>query len=108
MRSVTLTVTSAPAWHLSAERGARPRRVPAADPGAVALRVALLGCGTVGSEVARLLIEQAADLQARVGRPLELVGIAVRRLEPGRGPASTRRCSPPTPRPWSPATTSTW
>jgi homoserine dehydrogenase len=45
------------------------------------LKVALLGCGTVGSMVARLLIEQADDLQARIGRPLELVGIAVRRLE---------------------------
>ena len=44
------------------------------------LRVALLGCGTVGSEVARLIIDSAADLQARIGRPLELVGIAVRRL----------------------------
>jgi homoserine dehydrogenase len=43
------------------------------------LRVALLGCGVVGSEVARLIIGQAADLRARVGRPLELVGIAVRR-----------------------------
>ena len=43
------------------------------------LRVAMLGCGVVGSEVARLIIEQAADLRARVGRPLELVGIAVRR-----------------------------
>jgi homoserine dehydrogenase len=30
--------------------------------------------------VARLLIEQAADLEARVGRRLDLVGIAVRRL----------------------------
>jgi homoserine dehydrogenase len=46
------------------------------------LRVALLGCGTVGSEVARLIIEQADDLRARIGRPLQLVGIAVRR--PGR------------------------
>ncbi len=46
------------------------------------LRVALLGCGVVGSEVARLLTDQADDLRARVGRPLELVGIAVRR--PGR------------------------
>ena len=45
------------------------------------LKVALLGCGTVGSMVARLLIEQADDLEARIGRPLELVGIAVRRLE---------------------------
>jgi len=44
------------------------------------LGVALLGCGTVGSEVARLLTEQAADLEARVGRRLDLVGIAVRRL----------------------------
>jgi homoserine dehydrogenase len=44
-----------------------------------ALRVALLGCGVVGSEVARLLTTHAADLAARVGRPLELAGIAVRR-----------------------------
>ena len=54
------------------------------------LRVALLGCGVVGSEVARLLTEQAVDLRARVGRPLELVGIAVRRLNrarPGIDPA---------------------
>ncbi len=43
------------------------------------MRVALLGCGIVGSEVARLLVEQADDLTARVGEPLELVGIAVRR-----------------------------
>jgi len=42
------------------------------------LRVALLGCGIVGSEVARLITGQAEDLRARVGRPLELVGIAVR------------------------------
>jgi homoserine dehydrogenase len=44
------------------------------------MRVALLGCGVVGSEVARLLGEQEADLTARVGEPLELAGIAVRRL----------------------------
>jgi homoserine dehydrogenase len=53
------------------------------------LRVAMLGCGVVGSEVARLIIEQAADLRARVGRPLELVGIAVRqddRNRPGIDP----------------------
>ena len=43
------------------------------------LRVALLGCGVVGSEVVRLLREQADDLTARVGVPLELAGIAVRR-----------------------------
>ncbi|HEU4908182.1 MAG TPA: homoserine dehydrogenase, partial [Propionibacteriaceae bacterium] len=54
------------------------------------LRVALLGCGVVGSEVARLITGQADDLRARVGRPLELVGIAVRQYErerPGIDPA---------------------
>ncbi len=45
------------------------------------IRVALLGCGVVGSEVARLLLSQAADLTQRVGAPLELVGIAVRRVD---------------------------
>jgi homoserine dehydrogenase len=50
-----------------------------------ALKVALLGCGNVGSEVARLLTTQADDLAARVGRPLELAGIAVRRPERARG-----------------------
>ena len=48
------------------------------------VRVALLGCGVVGSAVARLLIEQADDLVARVGAPLELVGIAVRRIDRSR------------------------
>ncbi|MBC7309564.1 MAG: homoserine dehydrogenase, partial [Tetrasphaera sp.] len=43
------------------------------------LRVALLGGGVVGSSVARMLVEGADDLAARVGVPLELVGIAVRR-----------------------------
>ena len=44
------------------------------------LRVALLGCGTVGAEVVRLLHSSGDDLTARVGAPLELAGIAVRRL----------------------------
>ena len=44
------------------------------------LKVALLGCGVVGSEVARLLNEQAEDLALRVGARLELAGIAVRRV----------------------------
>jgi len=43
------------------------------------VRVALLGCGTVGREVMRLLSEQADELAARVGAPVELVGVAVRR-----------------------------
>jgi homoserine dehydrogenase len=48
------------------------------------LRVAVLGCGIVGSQVVRLMQEQADDLTARVGVPLELVGVAVRR--PNRHP----------------------
>src|SRR6476646_9268387 len=48
------------------------------EPGAP-LRVALLGCGVVGSAVATKLVENADDLAARVGARLELVGIAVRR-----------------------------
>jgi homoserine dehydrogenase len=44
-----------------------------------ALKVALLGCGTVGSAVLRLIEEQADDLTARIGRPVEVAGIAVRR-----------------------------
>jgi homoserine dehydrogenase len=41
--------------------------------------VALLGCGVVGSQVVRLLDEQAGDLAARVGAPVRLRGVAVRR-----------------------------
>ncbi|QWF23801.1 homoserine dehydrogenase [Nocardioides sp. LMS-CY] len=48
------------------------------------LRVAVLGCGSVGSQVVRLLDEQADDLAARVGAPVELAGVAVRRLEAPR------------------------
>ena len=51
------------------------QKVTAGEP----LKVALLGCGVVGSSVARMLTQHADDLAARVGRPLELIGIAVRR-----------------------------
>ena len=47
--------------------------------GASPIRVAMLGCGTVGAQVVRLLREQADELAARVGAPVELVGVAVRR-----------------------------
>ncbi|MFI9305711.1 homoserine dehydrogenase [Streptomyces triculaminicus] len=43
------------------------------------LKVALLGCGVVGSEVTRIMTTHAEDLAQRVGAPVELVGIAVRR-----------------------------
>ncbi len=54
------------------------------------VRVALLGCGTVGTQVARLLQEQAADLTARAGAWLRLVGIAVRDIEAPRDPVIDR------------------
>ncbi|KAB8164528.1 homoserine dehydrogenase [Streptomyces sp. 3MP-14] len=49
------------------------------------LRVALLGCGVVGSQVARLMLTQADDMAARIGAPVELAGVAVRRPDRARG-----------------------
>ena len=49
--------------------------------------MALLGCGVVGTEVARLLTLHADELAARSGTRLEIVGVAVRRL--GRDRSST-------------------
>ncbi len=48
------------------------------------LKVAVLGCGSVGSQVVRLLQEQSGDLAARIGAPVDLVGVAVRRLDAPR------------------------
>jgi homoserine dehydrogenase len=45
------------------------------------VKIALLGCGTVGADVVRLLDSHAEDLAARVGAPLELVGVAVRDVD---------------------------
>lgn len=42
------------------------------------IRVALLGIGTVGSQTARLLIQEREELSARIGRDIILVGIACR------------------------------
>ena len=44
------------------------------------LKVALLGCGNVGAQVARILIEDADTLAARAGAKLQLSGIAVRNV----------------------------
>jgi homoserine dehydrogenase len=48
------------------------------------LNVAVLGCGVVGSQVVRLLTEQEGDLAARVGAPVRLVGVGVRRIDAPR------------------------
>ena len=45
------------------------------------LRVGLLGAGTVGAEVARLMVANQTDLAARAGVGLEIVKIAVRDMK---------------------------
>ncbi len=47
--------------------------------------VAVLGLGNVGREVVRIIEESAPDLAARIGAPLELRGVAVRRVADDRG-----------------------
>jgi homoserine dehydrogenase len=47
--------------------------------------VAVLGLGNVGREVVRIVEESATDLAARIGAPLELRGVAVRRVAGDRG-----------------------
>ncbi|HEX7428177.1 MAG TPA: homoserine dehydrogenase [Mycobacterium sp.] len=47
--------------------------------------VAVLGLGNVGSEVVRIIEESARDLTARIGAPLVLRGIGVRRVAADRG-----------------------
>jgi homoserine dehydrogenase len=49
------------------------------------LVIGLIGCGTVGSGVARLLLEQSERLAARAGRPLQLRKILVRDPTKKRG-----------------------
>ena len=49
--------------------------------------VAVLGLGNVGREVVRIIGESAPDLAARIGAPLELRGVAVRRVAGDRGVA---------------------
>ena len=47
--------------------------------------VAVLGLGNVGSQVVRIIGESAEDLTARIGAPLVLRGIGVRRVADDRG-----------------------
>src|SRR5439155_3539121 len=46
--------------------------------------IALIGCGTVGSGVARLLLEQSERLAARAGRPLVLRRVVVKEADKTR------------------------
>lgn len=47
--------------------------------------VAVLGYGNVGSQVVRIIEESAEDLAARIGAPLVLRGVGVRRVAEDRG-----------------------
>jgi homoserine dehydrogenase len=51
------------------------------------LGIGLIGCGTVGSGVARLLLEQSDRLAARAGRPLILRRVLVRDKDKSRSAA---------------------
>ena len=71
------------------------------------LRVAVLGCGNVGSALVGILQERADALVVQSGARLEIAGIAVGDIDaPGR-PTSPGTCSPPTPPPWWPTRRST-
>jgi homoserine dehydrogenase len=48
------------------------------------LKVGMLGCGVVGSQIARLLVENKSDLTSRAGANLELVKIAVKNMSTKR------------------------
>lgn len=50
------------------------------------MRIALLGCGTVGGGVVKLLRRNGDILAARLGFPLELCGVADRSLQPDEAP----------------------
>ncbi|AZN29916.1 homoserine dehydrogenase [Flaviflexus salsibiostraticola] len=56
----------------------------------MSVKIALLGCGTVGTAVATMLQEQNGDFAERAGDTLELIGIAVRDLDAPRDPAIDR------------------
>ncbi|MGW0916896.1 homoserine dehydrogenase [Streptomyces sp. NPDC002784] len=58
---------------------------PTAGAKPPALKVAVLGCGSVGTEVVRRMHAARAELAERVGAPMELVGIAVRHPKQDRG-----------------------
>ena len=53
------------------------------------VRIGMLGCGVVGSEVARLLLADTEELSTRAGVKIELARIAVRSIKdyPGINPA---------------------
>jgi len=61
-----------------------PRRSGAASftDDHVPVRIGLLGCGTVGSATARILIDRRTDLEQRAGQAIDIARIAVRSRRP--------------------------
>lgn len=55
------------------------------------VKIAVLGAGTVGSQVIRLLLEQSNEFAARVGAPLEISSVLVRDLAAPREAVIPRR-----------------
>ena len=53
------------------------------------LKVGMLGCGNVGSQIARLLVANKADLASRSGAKLELVKVAVKDIKAKRDGIAT-------------------
>ena len=53
------------------------------------LKVGMLGCGNVGSQIARLLVANKADLASRAGAQLELVKVAVKDINAKRDGIAT-------------------
>jgi len=56
--------------------------MPAGRIAVKAVRIGLLGCGTVGGGVVKLLRRNAAMLTAKLGARLEIAGVADRSLKP--------------------------
>jgi homoserine dehydrogenase len=62
----------------------QPAHADRIDAGHHSVRIALLGCGTVGSGVANLLLHSASGIAARGGVPFSLEAVAVRHLGKAR------------------------
>ena len=66
----------------SSERAGAPPSRPAKK----GVRIALLGCGTVGGGVADILLSQASAIEELGGAPYQVVAIAVRTMKKHRSP----------------------
>ena len=55
------------------------------------IKIGLLGCGTVGTGVLRVIHDNATDIEARLGVPLEVVCIAVHDKDKKRDPSVPTR-----------------